>query len=229
MKISPRYFISLDKALKLLPGVKPRKASAMIKEAFHQLAWNSHVNGSSETADIGGSRLNLAEIEHLVIDDNAVTKVSPAGAALLINLYRAGSFPMERKSSLPAETPDLKAYADSESELQAKQAAADAEEARQKHLVDNPSEIAPSEFTYGLLNDVFFRHRGAGSHSMAIGGVEVLKSVVTRSSNSGKTRDSDVSFTWTDAEGQKREISKQSRFADNRSNDPDRNWGLGRE
>src|SRR3546814_13665865 len=95
-------------------------------------------------------------------------RVTPAGAALLIELYRAGALPMKQKAT-PVEEPPLTAYAASGPDLERQQAERDAPNRRYEHLLANPAEIEESELEYGVLDAVFWRHCGSGSHTMQIG------------------------------------------------------------
>jgi len=61
---------------------------------------------------------------------------------------------------------------------------------------------------------------------MLIGGIEVEKLVSVYKSNSGKSSDSNVTFTWRSFDGQYHCIEKESIYSNNRRNDAERNWGL---
>src|SRR3546814_7892866 len=103
-----------------------------------------------------------------------------------------------KQKATPVEEPPLTAYAASGPDLGRQQAERDAPNRRYEHLLANPAEIAESEFEYGVLDAVFWRHCGSGSHTMQIGGIEVSKTVGGLSaSNSGKSRSFDVAFRWT--------------------------------
>ncbi|RKH27803.1 hypothetical protein D7V77_10525 [Corallococcus sp. CA041A] len=158
-------------------------------------------------------------------------RVTPAGAILLIRMYEAGLFELRKKRASPGDPVKLRAYANSLPEIL--EAMRKDEEARQARalLIDQPERITEQDFTYSLLNSVFIRHHGlqGGSIQMRIGGLLVTKGVFSQWSNSGKSHDSDVTFSWVSADGTAQKIQKKSLYANNRHNDPDRNWGLGRE
>lgn len=61
---------------------------------------------------------------------------------------------------------------------------------------------------------------------MVIGGVEVSKTVRVRTSNFGKSRDSEVTFTYVDSDGETVVLEKESMYSGNRRNDANRNHGL---
>ena len=75
---------------------------------------------------------------------------------------------------------------------------------------------------------MFYRKFGAfrGYKTMILDGIEVEKSVFVYQSNSGKTHDSEVTFSWTDSKGEPHRLCKPSLYSENRRNDANRNWGL---
>jgi hypothetical protein len=161
----------------------------------------------------------------------------PEDVAYLLELFRAGHLPFRKEKG--AMTPEIEAYAATPIEalarrtveLREKEAAeqAAAKAARTTYL-SNLAAIPESAFTYTLLNDIFFHHHPKGGEAvLEIGGVKVRKSLVPFRSNSGRLRDWDVRYSWEGMGGKPHEIRKESRFAENRRNDPARNWGLGRE
>jgi hypothetical protein len=89
----------------------------------------------------------------------------------------------------------------------------------------NPETIVEAEFTWSLLNAVFFRH-GKDTREMVVGGRPVSKHLHPFRSNSGKSTDFNVTFTWKSTDGTARQLEKQSLYESNRRNDEDRNWGL---
>lgn len=167
--------------------------------------------------------------------------VTPAGAAKLIELYRAdhlytsGKKPgrvqqwlvdyaassqqemLEKSRQLWArdfEAADLKAAKQS---LQAQE-----HQARLRDLAG----FSESDFTYTLLDQIFWANQGKGDGELVIGGIKVTKTVTTYSSNSGKSRSSEVEFRWTNAAGVSQTLLKESTYSKNRRNDSARNWGL---
>lgn len=162
-------------------------------------------------------------------------RITPEGAALLARLYEEGAFELKRKTS-PLEPPcALKEFAASREalEAQSEQRRVERQEVHAAHrdLVSDPCQVREEQFTWSLLNSIFAHHvgYGGGQSEMEIGGVRVTKSVTSYSSNSGKSRDFEVEFSWTGADGELRFLTRESRYPGNRRNDPDRNWGLGRE
>ena len=82
------------------------------------------------------------------------------------------------------------------------------------------------QFTYSLLNDLFFENVGKGAGELIIGGISVKKHLSRYASNSGKNHDFQVSFSWTTPDGTPELITKESVYRGNRHNDAGRNWGL---
>ena len=98
--------------------------------------------------------------------------------------------------------------------------------------MEDPSTMPVGEFTAFLLDRIFWKKCGPckGTQTLEIGGVQVTKLLgAHQKSNSGKSGSWSVSFKWMDADGKEHCIDKDSRFAANRRNDADRNWGLGRD
>lgn len=234
------YLMSLSEFLNLLPNVKPRKARAKLKEwqeeIFEQVMEDTFAGEDREIYDLDigkGIVLSSDDFEHIFYDDEfSATKITPHGAKILIEIYGAELFELAPRKNIENVSNKAIDYSKSEQELMKKQGLADEIENAKKQeyadLINCPQNINPENFTYSLLNDVFIKHVGlkGGCYSMGIGGVEVTKNVNMYTSNSGKNRDSEVTFTWIGPDGKKQQIEKPSYYSQNRRNDPDRNWGL---
>lgn len=61
---------------------------------------------------------------------------------------------------------------------------------------------------------------------MFLAGITVHKTVHAYKSNSGKSTGWLVRFSWTGSDGERRYSESVPPEADNRRNDPNRNWGL---
>ncbi|NRD63277.1 hypothetical protein HRD49_16115 [Corallococcus exiguus] len=243
----------LLEALALLPDVKPRLAKQTLDDFDNDFS-NEHYNAyrrnepwaQSYVREDGtplpkppdprrrepspGLIITPSDLEEC-FKSRERNRVTPAGAILLIRMYEAGLFELRKKRASPGDPVKLRAYANSLPEIL--EAMRKDEEARQARalLIDQPERITEQDFTYSLLNSVFIRHHGlqGGSIQMRMGGLLVTKGVFSQWSNSGKSHDSDVTFSWVSADGTAQKIQKKSLYANNRHNDPDRNWGLGRE
>jgi hypothetical protein len=92
--------------------------------------------------------------------------------------------------------------------------------------IDDLSSIDPEQFSYDLLERIFWQHHGKGAARLQIGGIVVAKQLILYFSNSGKTKDWKVIYSFTDANGERHEFVKESRHSSNRRNDPNRDYGL---
>ncbi|MEZ8400836.1 hypothetical protein AB6C85_22720 [Vibrio splendidus] len=140
-------------------------------------------------------------------------KISPSGAKFVLSLYEAGLLPMKHKTPQPYEGdyPSDAAFADGIKEEEE-------ERQRYKEMLSDPSAITPDQLYYTLLNDLFFHHDKSGDSQLSVGGIEVSKSVRRYSSNSGKTSDYEVTFTWQQ-DGEHHSVTKDSIHKGNRRND----------
>ena len=223
-QLNPDDFQIFSKVAVGLPGLKPNVSRSVLKELALRMSAEdidqAELSGSTVTA----SELN--ELFHETARTGYVTEVvSPAGARFLVRLYMAGSLPMKSRHSPTAPSSDLAAYCISEPALEALQNVRVARRLAYEAKVANPQCITESEFTWALLNSVFWAH-GKLLHEMVIGGVTVNKTVQRFASNSGKHDDFKVSFSWPSEDGKACEIEGYSKYEANRANDEKRNWGL---
>lgn len=226
-----KKYMTLVEALKCLPGVMPNKSKKLIDDAFEI----SYVPGSMEISDlgyrVGETKLSQEEYKAIHIEVQSfygtTIRISPQGAKVLMKLYRNGDLVMHKGKSI-TESTELQAYIDKESALKKEADRIRREDERKKYLVENPDKIKEADFSYSLLDSVFYRKFGAfrGYKTMILDGIEVEKSVFVYQSNSGKTHDSEVTFSWTDSKGEPHRLCKPSLYSENRRNDANRNWGL---
>lgn len=215
----------LTKFLATLPGVQPRIAKSWLRDLMVEA-----VLADKTEFFVGTELVSMAEGSELfVADDWGTDHVSPHGAATLIRLYRAGVLPL--KWTKPREVPaEVLSYADSQEALEQKASEREerrrAEAAAYKAKLTDLASVSEGEFSYRLLDDIFWFHIGKGEGTLTIGGLSVDKLLTAYWSNSGKSRDFDVTFTWTSPTQGRQTISKESQFANNRRNDEARNWGL---
>lgn len=230
----------LGEALGALPNVKPRVARDTLRDFESVLSDQmAPPRLGGEDRDPDDCRVEAAPGVVVTWEDiNAIhrgwnnDRVTPEGAAFLIRLYEADVFDLRAKRLGRSDPVELRAYAASRPALEARGAALREEEARaaaqRVAWLAHSEQIPVSAFSYRLLNDVFFHHGVAtmGVASMEIGGVAVSREAMPYASNSGKSRDWSVRFTYTGADGDEVTIEKESHYAENRRNDADRNWGL---
>ena len=234
------YLMRLDDVLKFLPHVKPLKARATLK------SWENEVFNKTIEAVCSGKERDVYQINirkdfsltskdlvHILYDNGySAVKVTPEGAGIIINAYQKGLFELKLHKYIEPVSCEIIEYSKSRESIFKRQKVDEAkrtEEKKQyKGLLINPQSIDPDKFTYSLLNDVFIEHFGlrCGSNSIKIGGIFVTKSVYMYTSNSGKTKDSNVIFSWKNENGEDKKLEKYSDFSQNRRNDPERNWGL---
>ena len=151
-----------------------------------------------------------------------VIEVGPDAAAAILAAYKDGRLPM-KKGARPRDAPEAEAYLAQGAELRIQIA----ERERRERAVKDPSLISESDLTnHRLIDSVFIANIGTGSGSMVLAGITVHKQVIGYKSNSGKSTGWRVRFEWTGSDGQKRNSETIPLEADNRRNDPERNWGL---
>jgi hypothetical protein len=196
---------SLTDFLASLPGIMPIKARRLVLEGG--------VLSKAERADIYPRDRNWLDL---------VLEVGPDAAAAILLAYKDGRLPMKRGNT-PTEAPAAGAYL-AEGDKLRKQIA---ERRRREQAVKDPSLILESDLVdHRLIDSVFIANLGTGSGSMVLAGITVHKEVIGYKSNSGKSTGWQVRFDWTGSDGQLRHSETVPPEADNRRNDPERDWGL---
>lgn len=196
---------SLTDFLASLPGIMPIKARRLILEG--------DLLSAAERADLRSRDRSFLDL---------VIEVGPDAAAAILAAYKDGRLPM-KKGARPAAAPEAEAYLTQG----AKHRIQIAERERRERAVKDPSLISESDLTnHRLIDSVFIANIGTGSGSMVLAGITVHKQVIGYKSNSGKSTGWRVRFEWTGSDGQKRHSETIPPEADNRRNDPERNWGL---
>ena len=194
---------SLTDFLAGLPGIMPIKARRLVLEGG--------VLSKAERADIYSRDRNWLDL---------VLEVGPGAAAAILLAYKAGRLPMKRGYT-PTDAPAAEAYLEEGDKLR-KQLA---ERKMRAQAVKDPSLILESDLLdHRLIDSVFIANMGTGSGSMVLAGIAVRKEIVGYKSNSGKSTGWRVRFDWTGSDGQPRHSETIPPEADNRCNDPDRNW-----
>lgn len=196
---------SLSNFLNDLPGIRPRKARALILEG-DLLA-----------------KVDRADIRHR--DSSwldTVLEVGPDAAAAILAAYKKGNLPMKRGVA-PTAAAEAEAYVAQGDELRKEIA----ERTRRERAIKDPSLVVESDLTdHRLVDSIFFENIGPGSGSMVLAGITVQKRVIGYKSNSGKSTGWRVRFDWVGSDGQRRHSETIPHAANNRRNDPERNWGL---
>lgn len=196
---------SLTDFLASLPGIMPIKTRRLVLEGG--------ILSKVERADIYSRERSWLDL---------VLEVGPDAAAAILLAYKDGRLPMKRGNT-PTDAPAAEAYLADGEKLRKKIA----ERRRKEQAVKDPSLILESDLVdHRLIDSVFIANMGTGSGSMMLAGITVHKQVIGYKSNSGKSTGWRVRFDWTGSDGQPRHSETIPREADNRRNDPDRNWGL---
>ena len=87
-KMSTAHYPLLREALGLLPGIAPRQERDRLGEAKYQAS-----RSPSRAADFNGVQVTLTQLEEVFVHDRqGGPRVSPAGAALLLHLFKEGAF-----------------------------------------------------------------------------------------------------------------------------------------
>jgi len=196
---------SLTNFLAGLPGIMPIKARRLILEG--------DLLSKAERADIQSRDRSFLDL---------VLEIGPDAAAAILAAYKQGRLPMKRGEK-PSAAPAAEAYVAMDGSLREQIA----ERRRKEQAVKDPSLIVESDLVdQRLIDRVFIQNIGPGSGSMVLAGITVHKQVTGYKSNSGKSTGWRVHFDWTGTDGKPRHSEVSPPEADNRRNDPDRNWGL---
>lgn len=221
---NPDDFKSFTEVAAGLPGIKGRIAqrdlSELIMEMVRQNVGHTEYGGCVVTTE------DLNELFRTGYRGGYEREgVSPAGARILVRLYLANALPM-KPHTYPSEiSADVLEYCDGEAALIAKEQQRWDEDVAYRAKILAPENIHESEFTWTLLNAVFWA-AGKKVRDMEIGGIAVHKQVSMYFSNSRETHEFKASFFWTSSDGKAMKEEGYSKFESNRANDPHRNWGL---
>ena len=214
--------MALTKVLAMFPGAQPRNNQSWIKAQLYE-AYLAH----AESLTLNGTEVLATRVKELFheryVGDAA--RVSPKGAQLLVELYEAGVLLMKTKRT--GQVPDsVREYINSESAMQEAQSARIEVQAAYAHSIAHPETVKEQDFSYALLNAISWKLHGSGDCEFEVGGLRVHKSLMRFASNSGKSSDFQVRFSWNSPDGTPRELTKSSAFEGNRRNDEARDYGL---
>lgn len=196
--------MSLTDFIDTLPNVMPRKVRKLILEG-----------------DLL-SREERADIHHRESMFDFVVDVGPDAAGAILAAYHSGRLPLNRGCK-PEAAPRADAYLANSDELR-KQIA---EKRRRAAAIKDPSVLTEGDLSdHRLLDSVFIANHGPGSGTLTLAGIAVHKQVSGYKTNSGKNTGWRVRFDWVGSDGVARSSEVVPPEADNRRNDPDRDWGL---
>ncbi len=228
-KISERY-MTLSSALKCLQGVMPNKSKKLIEDAL-EIKYTPGLQEIYSRYIVGKTELTEEEYQELWIETftyyGETIRISPAGAKTLLKLYCDGDLILKKGVEISEET-TLKDYIAREREFKEKAGKLRQDGEKRKFLLSNPDKVKEGDFSYELLNELFFRHLGPArdAQTMVIDGITVTKNITLYRSNSGKSHDFAVTISWTGSDGKYQQLKKGSIYEGNRRNDAERNWGL---
>lgn len=210
----PGRFLSFTAVCKGLPGVHARRTLVWLRDEY------CAAGDTDAVVDLKGTLAVARELGELFrVNDWGSRVVTPTGAALLLRLYEAGSLE-HFGATLGPVSDELHAYVDSDPGSAARQ---------YRERIKDLSAFREDEFSASLFNALFWEHAYVqGLRELTIGGIVIGKLLESSKSNSGKTRYWRATYVWTGSDGVEREVS-QGHLPTNRRNDPERNWGLGRE
>ena len=245
----PEVFMQRKDVINLIPDVKPNNTMSLFTEIIESNMWRAihaedsslkHIPSTDPVFDLSNDEIDCSEIRYISGYSERIV-ITTIGAKLLIRLFKAGLVEQKKKSS-SKDLSLLEAYANSLPELkeqsdliktkQANKMATklyllEARENRIKHLIKCPEDAKIEELNREFLDKYAFAI-GPGDQSFKLAGADVIKIVHVMRSNSGKSSTTNVHIQWTMPDG--------ARHGDididpvlNRRNDPERNWGLGRE
>lgn len=216
-------YLTLIQALKCLPGVMPNKSKKIMSPDYSGVEYSRYKIGKTELTEADYNEIWIKKLSSY----GETIRISPKGARILLKLYYNGDLILKKGEKISKET-GLQEYIDKEKYFAQKAEQLRRDDEYKAYLLENPEKIKESDFSYGLLDKLFWKKFGAirGAESLVLDGIEVTKCVSVYKSNSGKSQDSEVVFSWVDSNGKKHVIKKPSSFKENRRNDPDRDWGL---
>lgn len=168
-----RSFLTFTQVCKGLPGIKPRLAHAFLRATYFDLLT---ADEGGQAVQVGTRSVTAAELKECFLEKDSFyggEVVSPRGARLLVELYEAGAFELQKGQSPGPCSAELQAYClkSLEPELTAQ---AEPSTLHQERL-SRPDLIGEADFSYVLLNDLFWKHLGKGEGTLQVGPVQVSK------------------------------------------------------
>lgn len=245
--ILPQTFMLQQDVIKLIPDVKPRNTIRLLDQLLYAKVMEELLLNHADSSAIDALNFDLlkSEVEWSRASywegGSERTVLTTVGANLLIRLFKAGHIEQTKKTS-SKDISKLEAYADSLQDLKIK---SDQIEVRLKHNVENdlrrseecknrinhllehPEDALTQELEYGFLKKYAYAI-GPGSKSFEFAGAKVFKIVTRLKTNSGKNTHNYVSIYWITPNGVRHGDQDNEPYL-NRRNDPNRNWGLGRD
>ncbi|WP_152486599.1 hypothetical protein [Herbaspirillum frisingense] len=222
-------------AMDYLPGVQPIKARQLISvwqgEAIDHHLFAKKKSVKPYVVSAGSLSFSEDDLNELIHNDGfSASTISPKGAGLLIRLYEENILPIKGKAGPVSEV--LIAYAsEGQTFSDLRKLRVETERLKREVVIkkfEDLDSISDSDFSYTFLDQLFFHHKkiGIGFSELVVGGIKVTKYVSKHYSNSRKNFDYAIKYSGTKNDGTPFVYEKPSRYAENRGNDPERNWGL---
>ena len=245
--ILPQTFMLQKDVIRLIPNAKPRNTTCLLDEllyaeAMKELLLNHPDTSATDTIDFKllKGEAEWSRLSYWEAGSESVV-LTTIGAKLLIRLFKSGHVEQARKAS-SKDISKLEAYADSIQELKIKSdqikiklerdrendlRQSEKQKARIGHLLKHPEDALTKELNYDFLNEYAYAI-GPGSRSFEFAEAKVFKIVRRLKTNSGKNSSNYISIHWITSDGV-RHGDLDNRPYLNRRNDPNRNFGLGRD
>jgi hypothetical protein len=245
--ILPQIFMLQKDVIRLIPNVKPRNTTHLLDEllyaeATRELLLNHPGSSAMNTLDFNlfEGEAEWSRLSYWEAGSESVV-LTTIGAKLLIRLFKSGHIEQSRKGS-SKDISKLEAYADSIQELEVKSdqikiklerdrendlRLCEKQKARISHLLKHPEDALTEELNYNFLNKYAYAI-GPGSRSFEFAEAKVFKIVRGLKTNSGKNSSNYISIHWITSDGVRHGDLDNKPYL-NRRNDPNRNFGLGRD
>ena len=245
--ILPQIFMLQKDVIRLIPNVKPRNTAHLLDELLYAEAMKDLLVNHPGSSDMDTLDFNLLEgeaewsrLSYWEAGSESIV-LTTIGAKLLIRLFKSGHIEQSKKSP-SKDISKLELYADSIQELKLKSdqiklklehdrendlCLSEKQKTRIRHLLKHPEDALNEELNYDFLNEYAYAI-GPGSRSFEFAEAKVFKIVRRLKTNSGKNSSNYISIHWITSDGV-RHGDLDNRPYLNRRNDPNRNFGLGRD
>lgn len=201
------WLLSLTRFCSGLPSVKPLSTQRKLDAAYF-----SAMKAGNDVAVVDAVAVPVVELAQLhCVNVFGARAISPKGAALLIRLYRQGL--LDTGGAQPAEpTANAQRYAASHDtwlafrkakgfKFQRERMRANAE---YKDRLRDLESWDDSEFTYKVLNDIFWENLKVADGVLQVGGLTVRRGPLRFTDASGNYTLYKHAFSWSDHQGVQR-------------------------
>jgi hypothetical protein len=184
--------LTLRGFLALLPGVAVHTAA----REFDLQVQRARIDGSALVRS-GHLLLPLAEVDGFFFMHARARRVTPKGARWFIYCFRQGVLP--KSAGHPEGDMDAALAYARIGEDPADQARAERARLRAyRERLGDPDRIPERDFTYKLLDDIFWRHLGSQAGKLTVGSVDVWRELVAADDGAATVRS--YRYTWNSRE-----------------------------